>query len=173
MNIRRLIYPVVLLLAITTSLSGQSPAPSPPQDAVVAEIRALRADLNEQLEASIRAQMVVARLSLQEQRTNTVFRQLQDVRDKLHANETMRVQLEASLKMFGGDKAGDKKEKDAMALVIEPLKAQVEAATKAHAELSLQLSDLANQLANEQARWNGFNRLLDDLEASLSKPRRR
>ena len=172
MNIRQLIYPAVLLAAITTSLSGQSTAPAA-QDAVVAEIRALRADLNQQLEASIRAQMVVARLSLQEQRTNTVFRQLQDVRDKLHANEAMRVQLETSLKMFGGDKPRDKDEKDAMALVIEPLKAQVEAATKAHAELSLELSDLTNQLAQEQARWNGFNRLLDDLEASLSKPRRR
>ena len=92
----------VVVAAIASNVSGQAPAPAS-QDAVVAEIRALRADLNQRLEASIRMQLLVARLSLQEQRINTVVRQLSEVNQKVRDNATARASAEAGIKMLGID----------------------------------------------------------------------
>ena len=157
-----------LLFAVHAGPVPQA-ASQTPTDPVVAEIRALRADLNQRLDASIRMQLMVARLSMQEQRINTVIRQLTEVQDKLKENETTRTQVTQGLKMFGMDKATDK-EKEEAGFMLGPLKTAVENLDKSDAELKMRLSDLTTLLNQEQARWNGFNRVLDDLEAMLAKP---
>src|SRR4029077_13444243 len=48
-------------------------------DPLLTEVRALRAELNQAAGASIRTQLLVARLTLQEQRINTISKQLADV----------------------------------------------------------------------------------------------
>ena len=59
-------------------------------DEVLAELRALRAELIEVAHASLRAQLLVARLALQEQRITTVSKELADVHEKLQANDRQR-----------------------------------------------------------------------------------
>ena len=73
-------------------MSGQSGGPQ--VDPTIAEIRALKAALNERLEPNIRVQLLVARLQLQEQRTNTVSRDLADVQQRMRRSDARLEELE-------------------------------------------------------------------------------
>ena len=92
---------IAVCAVIVAALSAQSASAPPAQpstsDALLAEIKALRADLNQRLDASIRAQLLVARLQVQEQRISTLSRELTDVQQQLHSNERARTPLEALL----------------------------------------------------------------------------
>src|SRR5918998_1633671 len=81
----------VLVVGLAGSAAGQQRTPpsaaSGTMDEVLTELRALRTELREFSAASLRVQLLVARLQLQEQRINTIWRQLSEVEDKLRANE--------------------------------------------------------------------------------------
>jgi hypothetical protein len=156
------------VIAIGTVGLAQSTTPQPPRDELAVEIRALRKELNERLEANIRAQLMVARLQLQEQRTTTVIRQLQEVNDKLRDNQQTKTQLEEALKMFAG-MAGAEAAKDGDGFVIAPLRAQMKGVTDLETELKLQQTQLTAIIAEEQGRWNTFNAKLDELERAFTK----
>ncbi len=68
------------LFAVGSVTSGhaQTAAPSA-MEALLGEVRGLRAEVHQAAGASIRTQLLVARLSLQEQRLNGVAKQLADV----------------------------------------------------------------------------------------------
>jgi hypothetical protein len=156
------------MIAIAAAVSAAQSAPPAPRDELAAEIRALRTELNERLEANIRAQLLVARLQLQEQRTATVIRQLQEVNDKLRENQQTKTQLEGALKMFAG-MAGADPTKEEEGFVTAPLKAQMKAVTELETELKLQQAQLTAAIAEEQGRWNAFNARLDELERAFTK----
>src|SRR5687768_6244886 len=92
---------ILIFVGLSAGVLLAQTAPQAPQDPVVAEIRALRADLNQRLEATMRMQLLVARLQLQEQRTSTVVGQLRDVEARLRENDSARQQAAAALKMLG------------------------------------------------------------------------
>jgi hypothetical protein len=151
--------------AVTVIHATQSTQVSrPPVDPVVAEIRALRADLNERLTATVRAQLLVARLSVQEQRTSTVVRQLQDVELKLRENDAAKEQVAASMKMFGDMTKNPGAQESP---VFAPLRAATERMATADVELKGQQTELMRQLAEEQARWTAINARLEELEQAL------
>ena len=156
-----------LVLTTAAVMSAQAPAP-PPRDELAAEIRALRQELNERLEANIRAQLMVARLQLQEQRITTVIRQLQEVNDRLRENQQTKAQIEGALKMFSSMGGADPaKEEDGF--MMGPLKAQMKGVTELETELKLQQTQLTAAIAEEQGRWNTFNARLDELERAFTK----
>ena len=161
-----LLAPLVALIGVVGT-SGQSGAPA--VDPTVAELRAMRAELNERLEANIRVQLLVARLTLQEQRTNVVVRQLADVSDKMRTHEQTKVQMEGVHKMFGDVKANEEDEDN---FFLNMLRAQKEAVAKTDSELKQQHAELTSALAQEQARWAAFNTQLAELERLFEKPRR-
>lgn len=156
----------VLMLAVVGALTAQPAAPQ--ADPMLAELRAMRADINERLEANIRVQLLLGRLTLQEQRTNTVVRQLSDVSEKLRTHELTKVQIEASTKMFGFDPNKPVDEKDDNFLV-SILRSQTEQLAKTDTELKQQHAELTAALAQEQARWATFNAQLGELERMLEK----
>lgn len=156
-----------LVLTTAAVLSAQAPAP-PPRDELAAEIRALRQELNERLEANIRAQLIIARLQLQEQRTTTVIRQLQDVNDRLRENQQTKQQIEGALKMFSGMAGADSTREDD-GFLMGPLKGQMKQVTDLEAELKLQQIQLNGALAEEQSRWAVVNARLDDLERAFTR----
>src|SRR5687768_3086933 len=90
---------VVLLLA-AAAVSGQGRQPATPADELLAEVRALRADVNNAARAGMRAQLLGMRLQLQEQRIGVVSRQLTEVQERLRANSQAQATLAAQLKMF-------------------------------------------------------------------------
>ena len=160
----------VASVAILTGVGASGQSTTPPAEPTLAEIRAMRADLNQRLEANIRVQLLVARLSLQEQRTSVVVRQLADVSEKLRTHEQTKTQMEASTKMLGfsPDKPVDEDEN----FLAGIFKAQFEQLAKNDAELKQQHAELTSTLAQEQARWAAFSAQLAELERLFDKPKK-
>ena len=152
---------LVFAALAAAALLAQSATPAG-QDPLVAEIRALRADLNQRLEATMRMQLLVARLQLQEQRTSTVVNQLRDVEARLRENEAARQQAAGALKMLGMENVAEAEKKDNP--FFQMFAGTTEKFATAEAELKQQQLDLMRQLSEEQGRWNAFNAQLDQLE---------
>jgi hypothetical protein len=67
--------------------SGQAQRSPATLDDLLTEIRGLRADLSQQSSASFRTQLLVARLTLQEQRINALAGQLNETRRALSSKQ--------------------------------------------------------------------------------------
>jgi hypothetical protein len=170
-RVLRTLAGIAALVAIAVAAGYAQSRTAPPEDPVVAEIRALRADLNDRLEATMRAQLLIARLQVQEQRINTVVRQLHEVEAKLRDNAASKEQAEHGMKVLGamGMKLDDNEQ--GTNIIFGPLKAGVERIEKTEAELKLQQTELTGMLGDEQARWVAFNAKLEELERLFDKPR--
>lgn len=151
---------VFVVLAAAAVLAQTAPPAA--HDALVAEVRALRADLNERLEATLRMQLLVARLQLQEQRTNSIVGQLRDVEARLRENEAAKQQAAAAMKMLGMENVTEADKKDNPFFAMFAGGAEKFAATEG--ELKQQQLELMRQFSEEQARWSAFNAQLDQLE---------
>ena len=89
----------VLLMAVISVSSAQGTA-SQPQSAIpelLAEVRGLRAELNHAAGASMRMQLLVARLTLQEQRIAAAGRELVAVQGSLSAATRERSNTESEM----------------------------------------------------------------------------
>ena len=126
----------VFFTAMASAQFRQGPATL---DEVVAELRGIRADLAETSSASVRAQLLLARLQLQEQRIYGLMRQIGEVQ-----NQTAAARQEAR----GA-------ERERMQQLIQ--------------ELSNREAELSHQLSVEQARWSEFSDRLDTLERALPR----
>jgi|SRR5688572_18687481 len=164
----------VMLVALTGSALAQNngarqAAPADPIVALTAEVRALRADLAEAARSSLRMQLLLARLQLQEQRIINLDRQRTDLTSRLATLEQERVRTEGAMKMFGGDTSKlspeDRKNGNFM---VDQFKAQVQALQAAEQQLRAEENQILGSLGAEQARWTDFSNRLDELERSLS-----
>lgn len=163
---------VCLCTGIGVALRAQgtrAPDGGSPYDALFAEIRALRTEINQFAAASIRMQLVVARLQLQEQRVLMAGRQLERAQNALteirlaNAGERARVeQLEKSL-----SRSTAQGQIQIQQAIVES-KAQIEKQEKRQQELQLSERELVNTLNNEQVRWIEFSDRLDALERSTA-----
>ena len=160
-------------LAVGSFTSGQAQTPAPStMEALLAEVRGLRVDVNQAAGASVRTQLLVARLSLQEQRITVVAKQLTDVQTQRAANEAGISQMETRVKRLD--------EMTRSASLTSEMRAQFEAERAAikppfdqmrrrSQELTAQESALSAQLASEQSRWVDFSDRLDQIEHELGK----
>lgn len=165
---KRTVMVVGLLLVIGSVGGAQASRPAGLED-VVAELRALRADLNQTASVTVRTQLLVVRLQLQEQRIASVSRQLNEVQKELGAVQNGNAHTAAQLK--------DQEERllrasleDRLAIEAElkQVKPMLEQAQRREQALQLQANELAGMLATEQNRWSDFNDRIDGLERSLS-----
>ena len=154
---------VVVLVA---GLAGQSGTTNDP---LLAEVRALRAELSQMAGTSIRTQLLVARLTLQEQRINTVSKQLADVQLQRTGNDggisqmsSRQTQIEDRLR---GQMAGEIRQ--ALEREVAGMKAPLTQMRQRSQELLAQESTLSGQLASEQSRWMDFNSRLDEIEREI------
>jgi hypothetical protein len=138
------------------------------QDALLAEVRALRAEVHQATGAAVRTQLLVARLQLQDQRVLTAVRQLGETQNALKAvqakiaGERARVrQLEDSAERATG--LG----RAAFQQVILESGTQIEQQQGQELQLQMREKELQRSLSDEQARWADFNDRLDALERSL------
>ena len=152
------------------TLRSTPPPVGAPSDELVAEIRGLRADLNQVLTGSIRVQLLVARLQLQERRVDAVRASLADVRRLLSTNEEEQVQvagelmnLEDALRTRPFETEEQKGAEESAAL----LEAQLARARTEALQLRTRAGELSNQLVSEQRGWMNFNDGLDEIERSL------
>jgi hypothetical protein len=128
--------------------------------------------LKESSAASLRAQLLVARLQLQEQRINTVWRQLSELDTKLQENEKGRMAPEQVLKLMGVEPGAEPPKE--MGPIVEMFRNQMDASAKTDSELKLRQAELMQLMTQEQSRWSTFNGQLEALEKAVAAiaPRR-
>jgi translation initiation factor 2B subunit (eIF-2B alpha/beta/delta family) len=141
-------------------------------DELLAEVRAIRADLDRASSASLRGQLLGMRLQAQEARITALSRQLRDVQDRLRDNQQAKVSLTNSLTFFSGQ--AQKSEQPAemrkqMEMIFAPLKGQLELLDKTDADLKNEEASLMAQLQEEQNRWTAFNGQIEELERGTAK----
>jgi hypothetical protein len=155
------------IVALAAGTAGQSVTSNDP---LLAEVRALRAELNQAAGTSIRTQLLVARLSLQEQRINTLAKQVNDVQTERASNDGGLAQMSSRQKQIE-----DRLRGQLPADVRQQLEQELEGVKAApmnmmrqrSQELNAKESALAGQLATEQSRWIDFNSRLDEIEREI------
>lgn len=138
--------------------------------ALLAEVKGLRAAMEQIAGAGPRVQLFVGRLQLQEGRIAAMIRRLDTVRDALADARQHLEQVKGALKMFnmeGADNPSQKKVE--IPFLFGNLKEGVATAEANVARLVAEEAQLANDVATEQARWVEINRRLDELEKELGK----
>jgi hypothetical protein len=145
----------------------RSPVAGSSQDALLAEVRALRAEIHQAASAGLRMQLLVARLQLQEQRVIMAGRQLLEVQNALAsvrqeiAGETSRVeQLEKTL-----SRAASQGQPELQQTILEA-KTQIQRQQRHEQQLQVQESDGLKAVNDAQAQWMDFSKRLDELERS-------
>jgi chromosome segregation ATPase len=151
-----------LLLGTAVLASAQTTAPSRPAtlDDVVSEIRAMRADMQKMQEASLRAQLLVARLQVEEQRIAGLGRELAEIDEQIRGLEAARNPFMSKMLKELTEKPAEPGEPDMFA----GLRAQLEKVENGDPVLKERQVSLSRLLADEQARWAAFNAQLEALE---------
>jgi hypothetical protein len=174
--VRKMSQAVALIAILVVAVAGgvtarQRPAPSSAAtlDDLLAELRAFRSELRDSSATSMRAQLLLARLQLQEQRVNTIWRQLSEVEDKLQVTQKEGAAPEQILKLMGAEPGTDPPAQ--MAPIIEMFKTQMAAAEKANMDLKLRQAELMQLMTNEQSRWTTLNAEIEALEKALTAVR--
>jgi hypothetical protein len=165
----------ILVVAVTGGVIGQqrpAPARAATLDDLLEELRALRSESRDSSATSLRAQLLLARLQLQEQRVATIWRQLSDVEDRLRVAEKEGTAPEHVLKLLGAEPGTDPPAH--MAPILEMFKAQMAAAEKTNTDLKQRQAELTQLMTNEQSRWTTLNAEIAALEKAVTavKPQR-
>jgi outer membrane murein-binding lipoprotein Lpp len=165
-----LIAPAVV--GLMTLLSGQTPSTQARPasiDDLVTEVRALRADVQQMADASIRAQLLVARLQVQEQRIAGIARQLTETEEQIRALDGVRNPFVTQmLKDFDKEPV-----EPGEVNLFAGMKAQLEKIENGDPVLKERQATLSHLLSDEQARWLTFNAQLEELEKLVTATKRR
>jgi len=159
------------IIALVGGTAGQSASSNDP---LLTEVRALRAELNQAAGTSIRTQLLVARLQLQEQRITVIGKQLTDVQMMRTSNDAGVTQMSARLKQLDEASRNPSTPADVRQQTdreLEAMKGPAAMMRQRSVELSVQESQLSGQLASEQSRWTDFNSRLDEIEREIREKR--
>lgn len=162
----------ILVLAAAGGVTARqqaAPSRAATLDDLLAELRALRSELRDSSTTGLRAQLLLARLQLQEQRVNSVWRQLSEVEDKLQATQGEGGAPEHVLKLMGVEPGKDPPPH--LAPVIEMFKTQMAAAEKSNTELKARQAELMQLMTDEQSRWTALNAEIEAFERALTAVR--
>ena len=164
-----LITPALVGIALFAGQSSSAPPRAASLDDVVAEVRALREDMRQATESSFRAQLLVARLQVEEQRINGLARQLAETEEQIRALDGAKNPMVSEmLKQFQSEPA-----KPGEPDMFASIRAQLEKIENGDPVLKERQASLSHALAEEQARWVAFNAQLEELEKSVAAGKRR
>lgn len=165
---------VALVSAFFCATPCQAQSTGSDKDALLQEVRLLRQAIETLVGTNARVQIVFGRLQLQEQRTASTARRLEEVRGALSKVVGQIAQMTESLQRYEALDLGglDPKEREQVPLSIRSVKFELQRLETERQRLSTQETDAANQLALEQNTWMDLNRSLDELERSLTQPRK-
>jgi len=168
---------MVATMAIGARATGhaQSTASAKPETgdaavaALVAEVRSLRADLAAASRNQLRAQLLLGRVQMQEQRLAYLDKQRSDAGAQLMIQAQITSGLRGRMQGVeaggcSGVPAEQRRDCEANAGVVKRQLAEQESREQ---QLRAQENDLINALSAEQARWSDFNSRLDELERAL------
>jgi len=173
-RVKTLSIVAVFILALPAFAQEARPAPQREADPIAAlttEFRALRAELSAAAAASLRLQLLVARLQGQEQRVMYFDRIRSEAMVRRSNAERERNELASQMRRFNGaetTKLGPE-ERRQLELMLEEQKTQLVVQERTLQQMQAEENDALSALAQEQGRWNDFNARLDELERSLSQ----
>ena len=162
---------VALVVGVVSGQSQRSPATL---DDLLSEMRGLRADLAQSSSGTIRAQLVMGRAQIQEQRIAGLRRELTDIQFQLRVATQQRERTDAlAVDVEQGIRSGNLGTDRIRQLERElaDVKDRLLREQRVEQELRYKEGELANSLAAEQNRWIDFNSRLDDLERTLATAR--
>jgi hypothetical protein len=160
----------VAVLPLVVALLGSTEQDASNQ--LLQEVRRLREAIEMMVSTSARVQIVFGRLQLQEQRTATAARRLDDLREALarvtrEASEaSTRVQDVEEMLRDSGMPAEKRKIVEFDLIHMKRAAAQVETERQ---RLQNEEGQAASVLASEQGRWLELNQQLEELERVLGK----
>lgn len=169
----RLAVVVGIVGVVGAIVSGQTQRGPATMDDLLTEMRGLRADLAQMAGVSGRMQVLVARLSLQEQRISALVRQLTDVQREMDTTIRERQDTEAGLAQTEEAlKRGSLPPERLIDIdyVVTDMKKLLAQREQRERQLRSTESEVAGLLAQEQSRWNEFNGRIDELERALPTP---
>ncbi len=138
------------------------------------EVRRLREAIEMMVSTGARVQIVFGRLQLQEQRTATAVRRLDELRETL-ARVTQQVadfaQQGQDLDERQREFRGTPEERAELEAERKHFRRAVDGKEAERQRVQAEESQAAATLANEQARWASLNQQLEELERALTKGR--
>jgi hypothetical protein len=172
-NQGRSLLMVIVIVACAGALgrvSGQAQTTADPLPALLAEVKGLRAAMEQIASAGPAVQLSVSRLQLQEGRINGMLRRLDTVRDSLVTARRDLERMKGSLKMMEGGEhqPGALPDADAVPL-IAGMKREVATAQANVDRLTAEETQITQDVTTEQTRWTEINQRLDELERALSR----
>jgi chromosome segregation ATPase len=152
----------------------QSPAASHDiMPALLAEVRGLREAMEQMASGGARVQLALGRVQLQEQRLNTAIRRLEETRTRLAQLQRTSADQQDQLAMMETAIKENREHVPAERHQVEQMlrhhRRQIARAAAEVQQLTLDEAALANDVANEQARWNEYNVRLEELERTLGR----
>ena len=138
--------------------------------ALLAEVRGLRAAMEQMASAGPRIQLFVSRLQLQEARMNNMIKRLETVRENLASEQRELANGQDAVKRFESELAtatGPGREE--LTQILPGRRRAVAEHQATVVRLTAEESQLAADLATEQGRWTEINQRLDELERALTK----
>ena len=155
-------------LALAGVASGQAHRPDATLDELVVEVQALRAEMNQAASASIRAQLLVGRLQMEDQRISAVVRELEAVQTDLAANAQSRTDSATRLKALEEAVLGATNDvREEAEKQLATAKALAQQADRRQQSLKRRESALAKELQEDQARWQDINGRLENFEHAI------
>ena len=162
---------VALLMAVafvvSGAVSGQTARPAATLDDLIAEVRGLRAEINQVAAAGIRAQVLVTRLSLQEQRIRTLADQLAETQRVLRTSGADHRARSAHLKRVEDslrDGTASSTRSAEFEAMLARLREEVDRSGREEQALRAQEQELLKAQSGEENLWIDFNSRLDELE---------
>jgi hypothetical protein len=154
---------ICLALGVVAGAAGQAQRPVATLDDLVAEVRAMRGEINRAATSSIRTQLITARMTLQELRLSTAAQQLANVRQQMAES---RIRLAPSTDQI-------RPAMETNSQILAPLRYTVQQEQRRTQELRNEEAELMRLVESEESRWVDFNARLDELERSLVQGRGR
>ena len=154
------------------SLAAQTPGASTDVlQALLAEVRGLRAAMEQMASAGPRIELALGRLQLQEQRVSTLLRRHAELREGLARMEngvTMTTQEMERMQETARTSSDEQVQKNAQGL-LEEAKERLSVMHSELQRLRVEEAEIAQTLHLEQSRWTEINQRLEELERALSK----
>jgi len=164
-------------LALALALAGQDPAHQPetlmPQ-AIVEELRLLREAVEQVLSTSVRVQLLMGRLQLQEARIQALVRQGAEIDSQLAGMEAERQSLANQRRMLEKvpEHSTDPTERDFAVQQLAWLADRLKQIDSRHNSLLAEQASVQQLVGTEQTRWGDFNSRLEELERLLASSKR-
>ena len=152
--------------------SGQAHRPDATLDELVVEVQAMRAEMNQAAAASIRAQLLVGRLQMEDQRIAAVLRDLEAVQAELAAVAQGRAESASRLKSLEDAVLGATNDvREDAEKQLTGARAGVQQIDRRQQSLKRRENALAKELQDAQARWQDINGRLETFAQSMQASR--